>query len=93
MAIYFHFSVLIRTFAVTVISVVKFLITCLIFEISKAKTFKDASHPPSWIFKNIIASQQVNFFSLKKELANMFNVKIRLDLYEYTKLRLFTLNK
>ena len=62
MAIYFHFSVLIRTFAVTVISVVKFLITCLISEISKAKTFKETSHPPSWIFKNIITSLQGKIF-------------------------------
>ena len=61
MAIYFHFSVLIRTFAVTVISVVTVItvITCLISEISKAKTFKETSHPPSWIFKNIITSLQV----------------------------------
>ena len=39
-----------RTFEVTVIFVVNFLITCLVSEILKDK---DNSHPPSWIFKKI----------------------------------------
>ena len=38
---------------VTVISVVNFLITCLVSEILKDK---DTNHPPSWIFKKSMTS-------------------------------------
>ena len=85
MAIYFHFSVLIRTFAVTVISVVKFLITCLISEISKAKTFRKKLVIRHLGYSKILLRHyRVKFFSLTKELAKMFNVKIHLDLFVYT---------
>ena len=38
MAIYFYFDLSIRTFEVSVISIVKFLMTCLVSEILRAKT-------------------------------------------------------
>ena len=81
MAIYFYFGLSIRTFEVTIISVVKFSITFLVSEILKDK---DTSYPPSWIFKKSMTSQPGKIIFLKKQLANMFNVKIHLDLYACT---------
>ena len=40
MASYFYFGLLLRTFQSTVISVAKFLMTCLVSEISKDKKDK-----------------------------------------------------
>ena len=48
-----YFGLMIMIFEITIISVDKFLITCLVYEILKAKKDKDTSHPPSWIFKNV----------------------------------------
>ena len=60
----------------TIISVVQFLMTCLISEIVKDKKRK----------KTVILyiQKQGKILSLKKQLAKMFNVKIHLNLHEYT---------
>ena len=53
MAIYFYFGLSIRTFEVTIITAVKFLI-CLVSEILKDKKGqRQFSHSPSWILKYI----------------------------------------
>ena len=73
MGIYCYFSLSTRTFKVT-ISGFKFLITCLVSEIFKDKKDK----------KKSMTSQQGKILFLKKQLANMFDVKIHRDLYIYT---------
>ena len=80
MAKYFYFGLSTTAFEVTAISVVKFLITCLV---SKLKD-KDNSHPPSWILKKSMTSPQGKIVFLQKQLANIFDVKIHLDSYAYT---------
>ena len=65
---------LIRTFEVTIISIVQFFITCLVSEILMDK---DTRHLPSWILmsqqgiSSAIVSQQGKILFLMKHLANM----------------------
>ena len=70
-----------RSFEVTIISVVKFLITCFVSDILKDIKYKDNSNLPSWLFKKSMTSQQGKILLLIKQLANTFNIKIHLDFY------------
>ena len=84
MAIYFHFSLSTRTFKVTITSAFKFLITCLVSEILKDKKRQTLVIRYLGYSKKSMTSQQGKILFLKKQLANMFDVKILRDLYIYT---------
>ena len=84
MAIYFHFSLSTRTFKVTITSAFKFSITCLVSELLKDKKTKTLVIRHLGYAKKSMTSQQGKILFLKKQLANMFDVKILRDLYIYT---------
>ena len=78
----FFIGVLIRTFEISVISVINFLIRCLVSEIVKDKVPR---HPPSWIFKKSMTSQPGKLtFLLKKQLTSKSNVEIQLTFWVNT---------
>ena len=84
MAVYFHFSLSTRTFKVTITSAFKFSITCLVSEILKDKKRQTPVIRHLGYSKKSMTSQQGKILFLKKQLANMFDVKILRDLYIYT---------
>ena len=45
---------------------------------------KHSGHPLSWIFNRSMTSQQGKILFLKKQLANMLDVKIRICMYVLT---------
>lgn len=80
MFIYFHFWLSIRTYIVTVISVVWFSITCLVSKILKKKDTILVRH--LGYFNETPWRHKPGFFC-KKQLAKLFDVKIHVDLYVY----------
>ena len=74
MAIYFYFGLSIRTLEVTVTSIVKFLITCLVSEILKDKCTGLVICHVGFLKKSMMSQQGKILFS-KTQLVNLFNVK------------------